>query len=131
VTVVGRLLGVGETTVDGLVAAGDLPAPLAVGKGSKVWDWRGVAYYRLKMEMLPTLARTGPDDPGFARTPAGRWAGPQALLILPPRSHPRRDGIRNYAHAVRPADHAHRRSTLTPPTTNGPPCAKSSIMPMW
>ncbi len=58
---VGRLLGVSETTVDGLVAAGDLPAPLAVGKGSKVWDWRSVAYYRLRMEMLPRLTRIGPD----------------------------------------------------------------------
>ena len=49
-----------DAPADDLVAAGDLPAPLAVVKGSKVWDWRSVAYYRLRMEMLPRLAQTGP-----------------------------------------------------------------------
>lgn len=58
---VAKLLGVSETTVGEMVKDGLLPAPLVVGKGGRVWDWRSVAYYRLRIEMAARLGPTALD----------------------------------------------------------------------
>ncbi len=58
---VARLLGVSETTVAEMVRDGLLPAPLVVGKGVRVWDWRSVAYYRLRLELAARLGGSAPD----------------------------------------------------------------------
>ena len=38
-----------------LVADGEFPEPLTVGKKTRLWDWKAVAYYRLRLEMTARL----------------------------------------------------------------------------
>jgi len=52
---VARLFGISRGTLDGLVNDGEFPKPLSIGKQTRVWDWRAVAYYRLRLEMMPRI----------------------------------------------------------------------------
>jgi predicted DNA-binding transcriptional regulator AlpA len=54
---VARLFRISEDTIRRLVASGELPEPLTIGKQTKVWDWRAVTYYRLRVEMASRLAK--------------------------------------------------------------------------
>lgn len=60
-TEVAKLLRVSEDTVKRLVAEGELPTGIKIGKQTVLWDWKAVAYYRLRAELL---ARLSPSKPG-------------------------------------------------------------------
>lgn len=53
---VAKLFGTSVDTLDRMVKEGEFPAPLKIGKAGKVWEWRAVAYYRLRLEFLPRIA---------------------------------------------------------------------------
>lgn len=59
---VARLFGVSATTITRLVAEGEFPAPLVVGKSTKVWEWKAVVYYRLKLELACRLEKVPPPN---------------------------------------------------------------------
>lgn len=62
---VARLLGVSVDTVDRLVEDGDLPEPLRIRKQATVWDWRDIAYFRLRLSLAARLRpRQPPAAPG-------------------------------------------------------------------
>lgn len=52
---VARLFHISEDTLNRLVADGEFPEPLTVGKKTRLWDWKAVAYYRLRLEMTARL----------------------------------------------------------------------------
>lgn len=54
-TEVAKLLRVSEDTVKRLVADGELPAGLKVGRKVVLWDWESVAYYRLRVKLASRL----------------------------------------------------------------------------
>ena len=54
-TELAKLLGVSRDTVERMVENGDLPRPLTIGKSMRVWEWRAVTYYRLRLELFARL----------------------------------------------------------------------------
>ena len=44
-------------TVGRLIKAGEFPAGFMVGGKAKFWDWRAVAYCRLRLELGPRLIK--------------------------------------------------------------------------
>jgi predicted DNA-binding transcriptional regulator AlpA len=54
---VGKLLGFGAETLGKLVKAGEFPDGVFVSPGVKLWEWRAVAYYRLRVEMKSRLKK--------------------------------------------------------------------------
>ena len=52
---VARLFHISEDTLNRLVADGEFPEPLTVGKKTRLWYWKAVAYYRLRLEMTARL----------------------------------------------------------------------------
>jgi hypothetical protein len=52
---VGKLFGFGVETLGKLVRAGEFPDGLHVSPGVKLWDWRAIAYYRLRVELRSRL----------------------------------------------------------------------------
>lgn len=61
---VAKLFGVSKDTLDKMVKDGEFPAPLVVGKAGKVWEWRAVTYYRLRLEFLPRISANFPATDG-------------------------------------------------------------------
>ena len=59
---VAKLLGVSTATLKRLIADGEFPDALQVSPGTRVWEWRAVAYYRLRVEMRPRLAGPKADN---------------------------------------------------------------------
>lgn len=61
---VASLLGVSERTLQRLVAEGEFPEPILIGRQTKVYDWQDVAYYRLRMRLGKRLTgqRQPPDE---------------------------------------------------------------------
>ena len=53
---VAKLLGLGEKTLRRLIADGEFPDGVTVGRQGKVWDWQSVAFYRLRLLMANRLA---------------------------------------------------------------------------
>ncbi len=53
---VGSLLGVSESLLRKLIESGEFPDGMAVGPRLKLWDWRAVTYYRLRLELAPRLS---------------------------------------------------------------------------
>ena len=72
---VAKLLLVSDDHLRKLIAAGEFPEGLSAGKAGRVWDWRAVAYFRLRMEMLPRLRGAAEPDPGTLATPRRPRAG--------------------------------------------------------
>lgn len=60
---VARLFDVSEDTIRRMVDEGEFPAPLTIYKQGQLWDWRSIAYYRLRVELgsrlVPRVAQTG------------------------------------------------------------------------
>lgn len=52
---VARLFGISEDTLKRLIAEGEFPAPLLIGKQTRVWDWESVAYYRLRLKLTARI----------------------------------------------------------------------------
>ena len=60
---VAKLFGVSVDTLERMVKDGEFPQPLKIGRGVRVWEWRAVVYYRLKLEFLPrTAVHSGADE---------------------------------------------------------------------
>jgi predicted DNA-binding transcriptional regulator AlpA len=60
---VSRLFLISKDTLDRLVSEGEFPQPLKIGKQGKFWDWRAVAYYRLRLELMSRIeAKDGETD---------------------------------------------------------------------
>lgn len=46
-----RLFDVSDDTLRRMIDEGEFPAPLTIYKQGQVWDWRSIAYYRLRVEL--------------------------------------------------------------------------------
>lgn len=75
---VGKLFGFSGDTVQRLIDAGEFPEGLQVTKQSKAWDWRAVAYYRLKLELASRLngLKKVPQPEGNRGQPRGNRGQP-------------------------------------------------------
>lgn len=49
---VARLFGFGEDTLDRLVKSGEFPPPIRLSPGTVMYDWRAVAFWRLRCELF-------------------------------------------------------------------------------
>jgi predicted DNA-binding transcriptional regulator AlpA len=60
-----KLFSISDDTLDRIIAAGEFPAGAKVGKKSFLWDWRAVAFYRLRLELTHRLnvAVAKPESP--------------------------------------------------------------------
>lgn len=58
---VAKLFNFGEETLDRLVKAGEFPAPVRLSPGTVMYDWRAVAFWRLRCELFrgTTAAQKG------------------------------------------------------------------------
>lgn len=66
-----KLLSVSPDTIDRLVEDGELPEGIRIRKQATVWDWRDVAYYRLRMLLSARLAPQQPTATGGKPTATG------------------------------------------------------------
>lgn len=66
-----KLIGLGEDALRQLIRDGEFPAALTIGRQQKVWEWRDIAFYRLRLAMGHRISVT-PDEPKKAN---GKQAG--------------------------------------------------------
>lgn len=67
---VAKLFGFGEETLRRLVEAGEFPQPVRYSPGRSMYDWRSVAFWRLKCELFRGVEGAEPEPP--AKSKAGK-----------------------------------------------------------
>lgn len=68
-----KLLNFGADTLKRLIDEGEFPEGLKLTAGYVVWEWRAIAYYRLRVEMSPRLPPrfVGAQPAGGGKSSAG------------------------------------------------------------
>ncbi len=62
-----KVMRMSESTILRLIAAGEFPEPLQTSPGIKMWSWRDVVYWNLRVETRPRLAQPTPSPPASGR----------------------------------------------------------------
>lgn len=52
-----KLLRLSESTIKRLVDSGEFPSALEPTPGTRMWSWRDVLYWQLRVEMRPRLEK--------------------------------------------------------------------------
>jgi predicted DNA-binding transcriptional regulator AlpA len=52
-----RLLRLSESSIKRLIDAGEFPLPLEVTAGTRMWGWRDVLFWQLKVELRPRMVK--------------------------------------------------------------------------